>query len=247
MIDPIGLDRPLCVVSATPVKPGALISARDGVREFWPDLSVLPRTNQLLMADIDIAQKTAGAGRFILSVVPNGYPVKIDLAHLPGATDLLSVGSVMVVDCAPADAPQFSTKGCRTPFLASHYQVCRYIEEYAERRADQPKSMRYIHPSYSDQKYILISNGETIWNGEPKIVGSLVMGDESGQNILYGISVDPMFQNQGYAKLLLGRFFEYSEMNTLTPKLSSFTDDGERYLKGYIEQKMGTSFDQPML
>ena len=105
------------------------------------------------------------------------------------------------------------------------------MQEYVNNDETFFNRIKYVFPNYSDQDYICVFHKNII-------VGSLVMGINSeGENVIYGISVDHKYRNQGIAKAMIDEFFSYSHMQKIHVSVSSYTEDGEKYLKKYIENK----------
>lgn len=135
----------------------------------------------------------------------------------------------------------------------SEYQMGEYLEldDFMSE-----KRLKYVYPSPSSlseqtEEYLCVfdensdillgnDNNDNI-NEYKKIIGVLVMGkNKNNYNVFYGISVDKDYQNQGIAKQLIDRYFQYSAERELPVEISSYTEEGSKYIKNYIENKLKT-------
>lgn len=92
------------------------------------------------------------------------------------------------------------------------------------------------HPLSSEFFLAITENNVPVSEGG-KIISVMVCGSYDDDTLsVTGISTDEEFRRQGYATKLLSAYFELCNNNSLQTSMSSYTDDGEKYIKPIVEQ-----------
>lgn len=135
--------------------------------------------------------------------------------------------------------------------ILSKQQMIDYLEVDNLKNENNNLRLKYIYPDMNqNEHYLCLFNNCKLpvcsnyhqYDDVPnfnKMIGVLIMEkDANGNNVLLGVSVDEDYKQQGNAKKLLDAYFQYSAERSMPVAISSYSDDGEKYIKRYIDQKL---------
>jgi len=123
-------------------------------------------------------------------------------------------------------------------FMPGTEMAARFYRDAYEFNCDLFERIRYLHSGEMRQEDHFVAFAEN-----KRVVGDLALQQSPyDSQILWlkHVSVDEEYRNQGIAGRLLRRCMDHLEQTGKKMKLSSFSDDGERYLR-HVLQRLETA------